>query len=709
MTARWKGVLGWLVPPPRGGTAVPVSPGPDSRTADSLRDAQRWNEAAKAYEALLLASPTARGLWVQLGNMRKESGDLTGAEKAYGEALRLHADDDDTYLQLGHALKLQGRNADAVAAYVKALRINPASRPALEELIGFGEGAVAERETGIGARGLADLHAAVFEIKRTLGRLEAALPDIASLTSLPVRNYALFARTHRIPPPPNDPGDVTWSVVACVDPSGASVAARLQDLSMQQHLPIQVCFVPPSEDVDRTVKQYANGGLRCPVETADTMPLATLGGEWCLLLQPGLRLNPLALAWLSWAVRNVDADAIMCDEDLLATATDTEPSAVELKCAYDPEPECAPFVHGLLAVRTAVLQRRERAQNVGEDLIAALSDQTGRAGRLAHLARVLATRTQQLPVPRRLAAAADAPVPGLLRLVIPARNSLLLKACVDAVYGTVSAADSIELVILDNGSDQPEAMEYLRSLEVDRRATVRRMPQPFNWSALSNEGARGGAAPYLLFLNDDVEIATPGWDIALRRLLGRDDVGAVGTRLVYPDGTLQHAGMVFGPDGRAEHEGVGMAGLVSPSIAARWHSRRRVAAVTGAFLACRRSVFEQAGGFDAGALPIWFNDVDFCLRVRRLGKQIIYEPAISAVHHESKTLRATSDRPDRRRIWEDSLELMRQRWGAALATDPSFNPAYGRTGRPFASLHEPSVLAIRAHLQRSALPNPWSV
>ena len=169
---------------------------------------------------------------------------------------------------------------------------------------------------------------------------------------------------------------------------------------------------------------------------------------------------------------------------------------------------------------------------------------------------------------------------------------------------------------------------------------------------------------------------------------------------------MQHGGIIFGPDGRAEHEGVATIGAL-PDIAARWTTRRSVGAVTGAMLACRRDDFARLGGFDADHFPIWFNDIDFCLRLRRAGLTIVYEPAIHATHSESRTLSAQPENAERRAIWRQTLADLRQRWGDALRTDPGFNPHFARIGRPFELMTEPPLDAVRTQLLLSARPNPW--
>ena len=201
---------------------------------------------------------------------------------------------------------------------------------------------------------------------------------------------------------------------------------------------------------------------------------------------------------------------------------------------------------------------------------------------------------------------------------------------------------------------------------------------------------------------------TQGWDDILRDQLRRESVGVVGVKLVYPDGTLQHAGIVLGANRRTEHEGVGAAPTAQGSCG-RWHLRRRAAAVTGAFLACRRTDFQALGGFDEIELPILFNDIDFCLRMRQQGLQILFEPAIIARHHELKTLRLAYSEETRAHYTVHALCVMRQRWGDAFRRDPGFNPHFSRWGRPFETLSEPSMDVILDHLFCSARANPWLV
>jgi GT2 family glycosyltransferase len=364
----------------------------------------------------------------------------------------------------------------------------------------------------------------------------------------------------------------------------------------------------------------------------------------------------------------------------------------------------------MIAVRTEVAAQAPADVWGKSDPISALTELSADECTIAHLPRVLCNRMADLPPPPPHASLI-VPVQGHTRIgvVIPTRNGAdLVQTCIDSLRRTAGQPSRLDIVIIDNGSDDQPTLDLLANLEAMGAARVLRDPAPFNWARLSNSGAASCDSSLLLFLNNDVEITTHGWDDILRRHLNRPDLGAVGARLLYPDGGIQHGGMVLGPDGRAEHEGAAAVG-VPDDIAARWITRRRVGAVTGAFLACRREDFETLRGFDAVHLPIWFNDVDFCLRLRKSGKLILYVPEIVATHHESRTLTTLSADQHHRVIWSESLAKMRHRWGSALEIDPGFNPHFARTGRPFEAMMEPSITAIREHLILSARRNPWEV
>jgi GT2 family glycosyltransferase len=504
-----------------------------------------------------------------------------------------------------------------------------------------------------------------------------------------------------------------WAVLVLDTDGTGNPVALTRSLAAQAPAPVAVTVASSRPGVGAELRQIAFAGLHCPVHViAADATLVLPSYDWLLIIDARTVLVAGALAWLSWAASQVQAAAIYADEDhvRLTEVGVPIPERPVLKAAHDPEAVVPPYRHGMLAVRGGVAARVLPGMTTNLDPIAALIDAVAAEAGVAHLPRILSTRLTDLPTPPARAAR-TAPTAGHARIgvVIPTRNGAdLCRSCIDALRRTASEPSRLDIVVVDNGSDDTATLELLAGLQASGVARVLRDTAEFNWPRLSNAGAAACAADLLLFLNDDVEIASHGWDDLLRRFLGQMEIGAVGARLLYPDGGVQHGGMVFGPGGRVEHEGVAAVGVPS-DIMARWITRRRVGAVTGAFLCCRREDFVALDGFDAAYLPIWFNDVDFCLRLRRAGRLIIYAPEIVATHHESRTLAALPEDPRRRAIWSESLAEMGRRWGRALETDPGFNPHFARTGRPFEAMVEPSLVTVREHLVLSAERNPWAL
>ena len=190
--------------------------------------------------------------------------------------------------------------------------------------------------------------------------------------------------------------------------------------------------------------------------------------------------------------------------------------------------------------------------------------------------------------------------------------------------------------------------------------------------AINNFGASYGEGEYFVLLNNDIEIITGDW---LEQLLGnclRPEVGIVGTRLYYPDYTYQHAGIVVGIDGIAANMFPGMK-KEREGYLHKAALQLNYSAVTAAFLMIKRTAFEEAGGFEEG-LAVAFNDVDLCLRVRKKGYLVVYDPFVEAYHYESKS-RGKEDTKEKIRRFEGEIEFFRSRWIDLLKTgDPYYNP-----------------------------------
>jgi glycosyltransferase involved in cell wall biosynthesis len=251
-------------------------------------------------------------------------------------------------------------------------------------------------------------------------------------------------------------------------------------------------------------------------------------------------------------------------------------------------------------------------------------------------------------------------------VIVPFRDEpSLLTQCVDSVL-EAPGFDDIELCLIDNGSVLPETRVLLDELASDPRVVLLEEPGPFNWSALNNAAVAHASGDLLLFMNNDVEATTAGWMGAMVEHAQRPGIGAVGARLLYPNRTIQHAGIVLGMGGIAAHVLQDLPEDLTGYL--NWAFMvRNCLAVTGACLMTRREVFDELCGF-AEDLPIAFNDVDFCMRIAESGRFVVYTPFAELVHHESRT-RGHAD---------DAVEFPRflHRWRTKLAAgDPYYHPS----------------------------------
>jgi GT2 family glycosyltransferase len=213
-------------------------------------------------------------------------------------------------------------------------------------------------------------------------------------------------------------------------------------------------------------------------------------------------------------------------------------------------------------------------------------------------------------------------------------------------------------------------------------------------------------SPLLVFANDDMVMLSEKWDERVRGLLERLEIGAVGARLLYPDDTMQHAGVLFGWKGSVIHDGLYQS-CREPGPASRWQVSRAVGAVTGAFLATRRDLFLAHNGFDELNLAISYSDIDYALKLRASGFKILWTPEITLYHHESKTRGLDSLDPEKSARDAAERAVMEARWGAAILADPSVNPVWHMAASPFSLLSAPSQFRIWAHVRRCAAANPW--
>ncbi len=271
-----------------------------------------------------------------------------------------------------------------------------------------------------------------------------------------------------------------------------------------------------------------------------------------------------------------------------------------------------------------------------------------------------------------------------ISIIIPTRDQgKVLKRCIDSIQ-SLSTYPNYEIVVVNNGSHEPSTLEYFEQLRDQSPAQpgvqILDYPAEFNFSAINNFAVAHTTGELILLLNDDTEVITPQWLEAMVEHAVRPEVGAVGARLLYPNNTLQHAGVILGlghiadyPHGVAGHShkylSAEQSGYFSRAVAIQNFS-----AVTAACLMTRREVFSQVGGLDSENLTVAFNDIDFCLKIREAGYLIVWTPYAELTHYESLSRGTEDSTPEKQARFQRELGYMLRRWSHRLANDPYYSP-----------------------------------
>lgn len=223
----------------------------------------------------------------------------------------------------------------------------------------------------------------------------------------------------------------------------------------------------------------------------------------------------------------------------------------------------------------------------------------------------------------------------MVSIIIPTRDNVnLLRACIKSILQFTNQ-QPYELILIDTGSQNQETFSYYNEIHSNPSIHLYSDHRPFNYSAANNFGAEKSSGDFLLFLNNDIEVLETDWLTDLIVWASQPNIGAVGCRLLYPDSTIQHAGVVVGMEGHAGHLFNGQPESINTIFGSpAW--ARNTSAVTGACLMIRRNIFQLVGGFDED-FGLVFNDVDLCLRVQQHGYRVVYSPYPRLIHHEGKS------------------------------------------------------------------------
>jgi O-antigen biosynthesis protein len=286
----------------------------------------------------------------------------------------------------------------------------------------------------------------------------------------------------------------------------------------------------------------------------------------------------------------------------------------------------------------------------------------------------------------------------LVTIIIPTRNGLaLLRQCVESIVAKTTYTN-YEILIIDNGSDDPETLAYLQTLAQNQQYTILRDDGPFNYSALNNAAVKTARGELVTLVNNDIEVITPDWLSEMVAHALRKNVGAVGARLWYPNDTLQHAGVILGCHGLAGHVHKNLA-----KNEAGYFNRANVvqnfSAITAACLVVKKSLFEEVGGFNEKDLCIAFNDVDLCAKLQAAGYRNLWTPYANLYHHESAT--RGPDDANQATLERTAKEAgyIQKNWFKLLAHDPAYSPNLSIE-------HEDCSLAWPPRVAKLSAPKP---
>jgi GT2 family glycosyltransferase len=275
-------------------------------------------------------------------------------------------------------------------------------------------------------------------------------------------------------------------------------------------------------------------------------------------------------------------------------------------------------------------------------------------------------------------------------LIVPTRDRVeLLRNCIDGLLHRTDYPD-LEILIIDNASVEAATLAFFDSLAAEPRVRILRQDGPFNFSALNNYAVSQATGSLVGFINNDIEVIKPDWLSEMVSHAARPGVGAVGAKLLYADGKIQHAGVILGVLGVAGHAHKGF-NRHDYGYFLRLRLCQNLSCVTAACMVMPKALFEETGGLDARNLAVAFNDVDLCIRIRQAGYQVIWTPYAELYHLESAS-RGSDLTPENRNRFGAEVRYMLDRWGDVLRNDPYYNPNLSLEATDFSLAGTPRAL-----------------
>jgi GT2 family glycosyltransferase len=420
-------------------------------------------------------------------------------------------------------------------------------------------------------------------------------------------------------------------------------------------------------------------------------------GNYAMIIPGNVVLEPNALAEFALAA-DKGADLIYSDEDCLSSAGQYEHPF--FKPDWSPDTFLsANYLGSVTAVARDVATSSYKEPCPGEPLSGYdfLLRATERAERIVHIPKVLwhqiPSGTSVHPAEEifaleraleRRGIEAEVSIEGghyrvkrrineekKVTIIIPTRDRVeLLKQCIESVVARTDYGN-YELVIVDNDSKEPATFEYYKTIS----HRILHYEGQFNYSAMNNYAVAQTEGDWLLLLNNDIEVTQGDWLRAMVEHIQRPEIGVVGAQLLYPDNTVQHAGVILGVHGIGSHA-FARTPAGEPGARGQLQMIRNYSAVTGACLLTRRKLFEQVGGLDERTFAVSFNDIDLCLKIRKAGYLVVYTPYAQLYHYESASRGMRYENPNEARAFFE-------KWGADVARDPYYNPNLTTTRNDF--------------------------
>ncbi len=397
---------------------------------------------------------------------------------------------------------------------------------------------------------------------------------------------------------------------------------------------------------------------------------------WFMILTPGDRIESGAIGVYRKDMDDPVRQVLYADDDLLVGRRRSVPN-------FKPDWNAELFLHSdYLSGACMVRATRSDFEAVAPfaDWATHLVSRMAGKGEPLHIREMLHHRRRR-PAPslpaRPLSISANLP---LVSIIIPTRNHVdLLRTCLDGVVA--ATYPHVEVIVVDNDSDDGETLAYLAALD-HARHRVLPFKGAFNYSAINNAAVAHARGELLCLLNNDVEMIEPDWLEIMATQAMRPEVGAVGARLLYPDGRIQHAGVVIGVGNAAGHAHR----FLRPEEEGYFHRHslpQFTMAVTAACLMVKKDKFLTVGGLDEQNFPVAFNDVDLCLRLNQQGWQSLYEPRATLIHHESVSRGFDKD-PVGAARFAGELAALKRLWQTDRIFDPYHHPYLSRVSEQFA-------------------------